>query len=214
MDGKITDRATAIAAALFNYVGFAGNFFLIIGMVASALRIRGQISISIAPEIRSNVSNVGLRSSCSTLLTILCESPARFATEFIERPKRSRSSRRRRTTNEPTISGRGVATPQKYTGKRLTWYVPIGTVERVNSDRVFLKRLGPDPHENGAQTPFLRGCPDIWELADGDFAVIGGDMSNAVATLPPSASCGPDERIVRIPRKTLVLAKPDIPDRL
>ncbi len=30
--------------------------------------------------------------------------------------------------------------------------------------------------------------------------------------LPPSAGCGPDERIVRIPRKTLVLAKRDIPD--
>ena len=79
---------------------------------------------------------------------------------------------------------------------------------------MFLKRLGPDPHANGAQTFACRGCPDIWELADGDFAVIGTDITFAAGDLPPSASCGPDERIVRIPRKTLVQAKPDIPDRL
>jgi hypothetical protein len=30
--------------------------------------------------------------------------------------------------------------------------------------------------------------------------------------LPPGASCGPDERIVVIPRKTLIGAKPHIPD--
>jgi hypothetical protein len=30
--------------------------------------------------------------------------------------------------------------------------------------------------------------------------------------LPPSAGCGLDERIVLVPRKTLVLAKPDIPN--
>ena len=79
---------------------------------------------------------------------------------------------------------------------------------------MFLKRLGPDPHANGNMTFALRGCPDIWELAGGDFAVIGADITHATGQLPPSASCGPDERIVRIPRKTLVLAKPDIPDLL
>ena len=78
----------------------------------------------------------------------------------------------------------------------------------------FVKRLGPDPHENGTRTYALSGCPDVWELDGGDFAVIGTDITQAVGTLPPSAGCGPDERIVRIPRKTLVLAKPDIPDGL
>jgi hypothetical protein len=78
----------------------------------------------------------------------------------------------------------------------------------------FIKRIGPDPHAGGAQTPCLQGCPDIWELDNGDFAVIGADITNLAGTLPPSAGCGPDERMVRIPRKTLVLAKPDIPDRL
>lgn len=80
---------------------------------------------------------------------------------------------------------------------------------------MFLRRLGPDPHANGAQTPALRGCPDLLELETGDFAVIGIDITDlAKDALPPTAGCGPDERIVRIPRKTLVLAKQDIPDSL
>ena len=80
---------------------------------------------------------------------------------------------------------------------------------------MFLKRIGPDPHENGAQTVGCRGCPDIWQLADGDFAVIGIDITDAAAPkLPLTAGCGPDERIVRLPRNLLVNAKRDIPDRL
>ncbi len=81
----------------------------------------------------------------------------------------------------------------------------------MNTTPVFLRRLGPDPHANGQQTVALNGCPDIWELADGDFAVIGIDMTAATKDhLPATAGCGPDERIVRVPRKTLVLARPDI----
>ena len=77
----------------------------------------------------------------------------------------------------------------------------------------FLRRVGPDPHANGAQTVACRGCPDLFELESGDFAVIGIDITNtAVSKLPASADCGPDERIVWIPRKTLVLAKRDIPE--
>jgi len=78
----------------------------------------------------------------------------------------------------------------------------------------FLRRIGPDPHANGAQTVALRNCPDIWELASGDFAVIGINISDLAASLPPTASCGPDERIVLIPRNLLVGAKADIPDKL
>ena len=80
---------------------------------------------------------------------------------------------------------------------------------------MFKQRLGPDPHANGAKTYACEGCPDIFELVDGDFAIIGSDITaTAAGKLPPSASCGPDERIIRIPRKTLVLAKQDIPDKL
>jgi hypothetical protein len=79
---------------------------------------------------------------------------------------------------------------------------------------MFIRRLGPDPHANGARTYGCSGCPDIWELENGDFAIIGTDITAVADKLPASASCGPDERMVRIPRKTLVLAKADIPDRL
>jgi hypothetical protein len=79
----------------------------------------------------------------------------------------------------------------------------------------FLRRLGPDPHANGALTIALNGCPDIFELASGDFAVIGVDITpDALPKLPPTAGCGSDERIVLVPRKTLVLAKRDIPNRV
>lgn len=76
-----------------------------------------------------------------------------------------------------------------------------------------VRRLGPDPHADGALTYAAQGCPDIWEIEGGDFAIIGSDITAAVADrLPVSASCGPDEKVVRIPRKTLVFAKRDIPD--
>lgn len=76
-----------------------------------------------------------------------------------------------------------------------------------------LRRLGPDPHANGAKTPDLDGCPDILELACGDYAIIGRDITaEAFGQLPPSVGCGPDERIIVIPRSTLVNAKPDIPN--
>jgi hypothetical protein len=85
----------------------------------------------------------------------------------------------------------------------------------MNAQPMFLRRLGPDPHENGALTPAARGCPDIFELASGDFAVIGIDITEtSVSHLPLSAGCGPDERIVLVPRKTLILAKSDIPSKV
>jgi hypothetical protein len=82
----------------------------------------------------------------------------------------------------------------------------------MNASIEFLRRLGPDPHENGAQSVGCRGCPDIFELVGGDFAVIGIDITDqAKSKLPPTAGCGPDERIVFIPRNLLIEAKRDIP---
>ena len=78
---------------------------------------------------------------------------------------------------------------------------------------MILRRLGPDPHANGQKTSACHGCPDLFELDDGDFAVIGIDVTHEVVPhLPPSAGCGPDERIVRVSRRILVAAKPDIPE--
>ena len=49
-------------------------------------------------------------------------------------------------------------------------------------------------------------------MTDGDFAVIGIDITeDARAAMAFNASCGPDERIVRVPRNTLVGARKDIP---
>jgi len=76
---------------------------------------------------------------------------------------------------------------------------------------MFLKRLGPDPKTTCSDTA---ACPDIWELDDGDFAVIGSDITDdAKAKLPVTAGCAPNERIVRLPRHLLVSAKRDIPDK-
>ena len=75
-----------------------------------------------------------------------------------------------------------------------------------------IRRIGPDPHANGRKTSGCSGCPDILELADGDFAIIGLDITEtAKSALIQGASCGPDERIVRVPRSTLVGARDDIP---
>ena len=52
-------------------------------------------------------------------------------------------------------------------------------------------------------------------LESGDFAIIGIDITEAgKVKLPPTAGCGPDERIVLIPRNLLVGAKRDIPDKV
>ena len=76
----------------------------------------------------------------------------------------------------------------------------------------FVRRIGPDPHAGGAQTIALQNCPDIWELEDGNFAVIGIDITaQTAARLPPTAGCGPDERVILIPRTLLLNAKPEIP---
>jgi len=80
---------------------------------------------------------------------------------------------------------------------------------------MFTKRIGPDPHANGAKSAGGDGCPDIWELEDGDFAIIGIDITDgAIGQLPPTAGCGRDERIVRVPRNVLVNARRDIPKQV
>jgi hypothetical protein len=74
------------------------------------------------------------------------------------------------------------------------------------------RRLGKSPIELGA-TSSSPSCPDIWELDNGDIAVIGRDLTAAYSgRLPADVSIGADERLVVIPRSTLVAAKPDIVD--
>lgn len=78
----------------------------------------------------------------------------------------------------------------------------------------FRRRVGKHPHAQGLASAAASGCPDIWELDTGDFAVIGVDVtSDLLPQLPDDASCGPDERIVFVDRHVLVNARDDIPNQ-
>jgi hypothetical protein len=75
-----------------------------------------------------------------------------------------------------------------------------------------VRRLGKSAKELG-QTGGRDSCPDIWELDNGDIAVIGRDLTDAYASrLPDDVTIYHDERLVIIPPATLVAAKADIPD--
>ena len=75
-----------------------------------------------------------------------------------------------------------------------------------------VRRLGKTPAELG-NTTGVSGSPDILELDDGAFAVIGVDITDQVHDLDSfGARCAPNERVVRIPRNTLTAAKNDIPE--
>lgn len=76
----------------------------------------------------------------------------------------------------------------------------------------FLRRWGKSSHELG-QTSGDGSCPDIWELDNGDIAVIGADLTSAYESrLPTGVSIDPGERLIVIPRGTILAAKTDIPD--
>ena len=78
---------------------------------------------------------------------------------------------------------------------------------------MFKRRIGPDPHADGKMTGGAKGCPDIWGLDDGSFAIIGAlGTSILKSSLPSSASCGDDEEIIVIPRELLTAAKNNIPN--
>jgi len=78
---------------------------------------------------------------------------------------------------------------------------------------MILRKLG--PVSDAALCAGGHGCPDIFELKTGDFAVIGTDITSvALPWLPFGSGCGSSERIVSVPRKTLVLARGDIPKAL
>lgn len=74
-----------------------------------------------------------------------------------------------------------------------------------------IRRIGTPPSARGSATG--ANCPDIFELSDGRFAVIGTDITDELdALLPADASRADYERIVVVTRETLIHAKADIPD--
>lgn len=85
--------------------------------------------------------------------------------------------------------------------------------EKWNADPAgFGWRLGKSPRELGTSTG-EDGCPDIWELNNGDFAMIGPDhTASYTGRLPDGVVISPGEKLVVIPRITLLSAKRDIPD--
>ncbi|MEV1025420.1 hypothetical protein [Streptomyces sp. NPDC050264] len=74
-----------------------------------------------------------------------------------------------------------------------------------------VRRIGVPPSARGSTSGAT--CPDVFELSDGNFAVIGteatADLKNE---LPADAGVAEYERIVVVNRETLVRAKVDIPD--
>jgi hypothetical protein len=75
-----------------------------------------------------------------------------------------------------------------------------------------VRRLGKSAEELGGSDG-RDDCPDIWQLDNGDIAVIGRDLTeNYAGRLPAGVSIAADERLVIIPGNMLSAAKPDIPD--
>lgn len=78
--------------------------------------------------------------------------------------------------------------------------LPVSTIYR---------RVGLPPSARGSGTSIT--CPDIFELADGNFAVIGTDRTAELKPyLPADAGVAPYEKIVVITRDTLVAAARDL----
>ena len=74
---------------------------------------------------------------------------------------------------------------------------------------MFIRRLGQNER---LQCNAGLNCPQILEMADGAFAVVGADITaEAMPAMPPGPGIGPMERIVRIPRQVLIAARAEIP---
>ncbi|WP_413757453.1 hypothetical protein [Streptomyces sp. MMBL 11-3] len=73
------------------------------------------------------------------------------------------------------------------------------------------RRLGMSPRARN-QCLSEANCPDIFELSDGRFVIIGDDITADIRSeLPEDAGIGPNERAVVITRETLTAARQDIP---
>ncbi|MGA6154746.1 hypothetical protein ACPEIC_15520 [Stenotrophomonas sp. NPDC087984] len=77
---------------------------------------------------------------------------------------------------------------------------------------LFERRLGKSAEELG-NSDGNDECPDIWQLDNGDVAVIGRDLTAVYGPrLPQGVHLAPDERLVVSPGNMLSAAKKDIPD--
>lgn len=77
---------------------------------------------------------------------------------------------------------------------------------------LFERRLGKSAKDLGISDKGDE-CPDIWQLDNGDIAVIGRDLTSHYAPrLPEGVALAADERLVVIPGNMLSSAKTDIAD--
>jgi len=79
-------------------------------------------------------------------------------------------------------------------------------------DAEIVGRIGRSPQELGVSSQDA-SCPDILQLSNGDYAVIGRDFTDQYAhSLPEGVRLGARERIIVIPGLTMRAARADIPD--
>ncbi|MFE2185018.1 hypothetical protein [Streptomyces sp. NPDC059455] len=88
----------------------------------------------------------------------------------------------------------------------------MARIWEADPSALFVRRLGKSAAELGNSDDEEK-CPDMWQLDNGDIAVIGRDLTASYASrLPSGVSIGADERLVVIPGNMLCAAKADIPD--
>lgn len=88
----------------------------------------------------------------------------------------------------------------------------MGDAWEADLSALFVKRLGKSAAELG-NSEEGDDCPDIWQLSNGDIAVIGRDLTEHYGSrLPQGVTLRADERLVIIPGNTFSAAKADIPN--
>ena len=74
---------------------------------------------------------------------------------------------------------------------------------------MFIRRMGQNGRE---QCVNGHTCPQLLEMADGDFAAVGLDITEeALRAFPAGPGVGPNERVIRIPRQVLIAVRVEIP---
>ena len=77
---------------------------------------------------------------------------------------------------------------------------------------MFLRQLGLTSGKTETACAGGAYCPAVLELTDGNFVVIGEDLTaTAIGRLPPGSGCGPMERVVRVPRDLMARMKSEQP---
>ena len=74
------------------------------------------------------------------------------------------------------------------------------------------KRISAPPWELGL-SKLIIFCPDLWETETGDFVAIGKDVTGELDDLPKDVVVSKGERVVLIPRKSLISARGNIPSK-